>query len=179
MINRIAKEAKKLITIVLVLAMTGIATADSWTVSTHYLRLNQAKPSGNTDNLGVAVSYDWWLNPHQTFAIEAIGSWDNPAELYGGGFNTKYHLGPWGKFDVYGGLYADYVHARSLPSRTQGGTGGSEDGWIYGPLAGFRVPYSQNTEFFMQYQYGWIDGGTLPRAFDEANWLVFGLEIKF
>ena len=172
-------ETKKMFIIAIVLAMVGIVTADSWTISTHYLSLNQARPSGKTDNLGVGVSYDWWVTPHQTFAIEFIGSWDNPAEIYGGGFNTKCHWGPWGKFDVYGGLYADYVHVRGLPSRAQGGSGSSDDGWIYGPLVGFRVPCSQNTELFMQYQYGWIDGGDLPGSFDEANWLVFGIETKF
>jgi hypothetical protein len=170
---------RELFAIVFVLAMTGIATADSWTISGHYLSLNQAQPSGKTDNVGVAVSYDWWLSSNQTFAVEVIGSWDNPAELYGGGVNTKFHLAPWGKFDLYGGLYADYVHVRGLPSISQGGNGGSDDGWIYGPLFGFRVPCSQNLEYFVQYQYGWIDGGDLPGSFDEANWLVFGLEIKF
>lgn len=172
-------EAKKMVIIAIVLVMTGIATADSWTISGHYLRLNQAQPSGHTDNVGVAVSYDWWLSSNQTFAVEAIGSWDNPAELYGGGVNTKFHLAPWGECDVYGGLYADYVHVRGLPSIAQGGNGGSDNGWIYGPIVGFRTPLATNTEFFVQYRYGWIDGGDLPGSFDEANWLEFGLEFKF
>ena len=172
-------ETKKTIIIAIVLAIAGIATAESWTISTHYLRFNQAKPSGNTDNIGVVVSYDWWLTPYQTFAIEAIGSWDNPAEVYGGGFNTKYHLGPWGKFDVYGGLYADYVHVRGMPGKTSSGRSRSEDGWIYGPSVGMRFPFSLSTEFFAEYRYGWIDGGTLPTAFDEANMFMFGIETKF
>lgn len=172
-------KARKMITIVLVLAMAGIATADSWTISSHYLRLNQAKPSGNTDNVGVMVSYDWLLNPNQTFAVEFIGSWDNPAEIYGGGFNTKYHLGPWGKFDTYFGLYADYVHVKGLPGKTATGRSRSEDGWIYGPVVGMRFPAYENTELFVEYRYGWIDGATLPSAFDEANMIMLGLEIKF
>ena len=172
-------RTRKLVTIVIVLAMAGITIADSWTMSTHYLALNQAKPSGKTDNIGVGLSYDWCVNPNQTFAVEFIGSWDNPAEVYGGGFNTKWHLTPCGNLDLYTGLYADYVHVRGLPSRAQGGNGGSDDGWIYGPLVGLKIPCSQNLEYFVQYQYGWIDGGDLPGSFDEANWFVLGLEFKF
>ncbi len=172
-------EARKLIIIAIVLAVAGIATADSWTISTHYLRLNQSKPSGNTDNVGVMVSYDAWLNPNQTFAVEAIGSWDNPAEIYGGGFNTKWHMAPWGESDLYGGLYADYVHVTGMPGKTSSGNSRSEDGWIYGPMVGLRFPAFTNTELFVEYRYGWIDGATLPSAFDEANMIMFGLEIKF
>ena len=172
-------KARKMLSIVLVLAMAGIASADSWTISTHYLSLNQAKPSGKTDNVGVMVSYDWLLNPNQTFAVEFIGSWDNPAEIYGGGFNTKYHLGPWGENDLYGGLYANYVHVRNMPGKTSGGRSRSEDGWIYGPLVGLRFPAATNTEVFVEYRYGWIDGGTLPSAFDEASMIMCGLETKF
>ena len=170
---------KSIIVISIVMAMAGVAAADSWNISTHYLRLNQANPSGNTDNVGVGVSYDWLLSPNQTFAVEFIGSWDNPAELYGGGINTKHHMGSGEKFDFYCGAYIDYVHARALPSRTQGGPGGSTDGFIYGPLLGFKIPCTENKNFFAQYQYGWIDGGNLSRAFDEANWFTFGIEFKF
>ncbi len=172
-------KAKKPLVFIVVMAMAVSAAADSWTISTHYLRLNEAGPGGNTDNLGVGVSYDWELNPYLTFAVEAFGSWDNPAELYGGGVNMKWHLAPWGQMDIYGGGYADYVYARGLPSVTQGGTGGSEDGLIYGPLVGVRIPLTERTAFFGQYQYGFIDFSTLRRAFDEANWFVFGLEMKF
>lgn len=171
-------KSRTILVLLIVGAMTSVAAADSWTISTHYLRLNQSVPSGNTDNLGVAVSYDWWLSPHQTFALEAVGSWDNPAELYGGGVNTKFHLSPWGQWDIYGGFYADYVHAKGLPKRPVTGITGSEDGWIYGPLVGIRAPMTPSTEFFVQYQYGWIDGNGLPKAFDEANWIIFGFEMK-
>jgi hypothetical protein len=166
-------KGKTLLIISCMLLMVGVAFGDSWTISSHYLRLNQATPSGSTDNFGVGVSYDWMLSPNMTFAVEGIGSWDNPAELYGGGVNMKMHMGTWGEFDIYGGGFADYVHARSLP------TGHSEDGFIYGPLAGIRTPLEENVALFCQYQYGWIDGGTLPRAFDEAQMIVVGLEMAF
>ncbi|MHC4623477.1 MAG: hypothetical protein ACYS4W_06195 [Planctomycetota bacterium] len=173
-------ELKRVVVLVVFVAvMAGVAEADSWSVSTHYLRLNQAQPSGNTDNLGIAVSYDKEMYPNLTLGVEAVGSWDNPAELYGGGINMKYSMGGTGQLVPYGGAYIDYVHARGLPSRAQGGTGGSEEGFIYGPLVGVKMPLSQNSDVFCQYQYGWIDGGTLRRAFDEANWFVIGLTMKF
>jgi hypothetical protein len=176
--RRMKMKGKKLLVFSIVFVMCVLAEADSWTISTHYLRLNQANPSGNTDNIGVAVSYDWLLNPCLTFGVEALGSWDNPAELYGGGINMKYNLASEGLTPYCGG-YVDYIHATSLPSKAQGGSGDSEDGYIYGPLVGVKTPLGDNTQLFFQYQYGWIDGSSLRGAFDEANWFILGLEMKF
>lgn len=172
-------RARKTFIIIFVVAMAGIATADSWTLSGNYVQINLARPSGNTDNVGVGLSYDWWLNPKQTFAVEFFGSWDNPAEIYGAGFNTKFHLGPWGAFDVYYGPYADFVCASSLPSKAQGAVGESKDGWMWGPQVGFRVPWTESVEVFGEYRYSNIDGGNLREIFDEANWFIFGVEMRF
>jgi hypothetical protein len=172
-------KAKSVVVVAIVAVIASVAGAQSWTISTHYLTLNQANPSGSTDNVGIAVSYDWRLNPCLTFGVEAVGSWDNPAELYGGGINMKYDLMEYAPLTAYGGAYIDYVHARSLPSRSQGGPGGSTDGFIYGPLVGVKMPLSQRSDVFFQYQYGWIDGGNLRKAFDEANWFVLGFAMRF
>ncbi|MHC4133218.1 MAG: hypothetical protein ACYSSP_08530 [Planctomycetota bacterium] len=166
-------KGKALLIFICLLLMAGVAFGDSWTISSNYIKLNTAGTGGHTETFGTAVSYDWLLNPNLTFAVEGIGSWDNDAELYGGGVNMKMHMGTWGEFDIYGGGYADYVHARSLPS------GHSEDGFIYGPLVGARTPLNENTSLFAQYQYGFIDGATLRTAFDEAQWVVVGLEMAF
>jgi hypothetical protein len=152
--------------------MAGVVLGDSWTISGNYIKLNTVA-GGHTETFGTGVSYDWLLNPNLTFAVEGIGSWDNDAELYGGGVNMKMHMGAWGEFDVYGGGYADYLYAKSLPS------GHSEEGFIYGPLLGARTPLNESTSFFAQYQYGFIDGSSLRKAFDEAQWIVVGLEMAF
>ena len=162
--------------------MAGLATAaaaESWTISTHYLRLNQANPGGSTDNFGIGVSYDWQVSDEYSFAVEAIGSWDEPAELYGCGVNMKNHMVLSGDIMAYCGGYIDYIYARSLPSKAQGGPGGSEDGFIYGPLIGIKAPIGDNKHCFAQYQYGWVDGGSLRKAFDEANWIIVGIEMRF
>jgi hypothetical protein len=172
-------KGKTILIVSLTLLMAGVSWGDSWTLSANYLRFNQANPSGSTDNFGAGVSYDWLVNPNTTFAVEGIASWDNPAEVYGGGVNMKYHMGTWGELDVYGGGYADWIYARSLPSSTQGGPGSSKDGLVYGPLVGVKIPLEQNTALFAQYQYGWIDGSNLRDAFDEAQWVVVGLEMAF
>ncbi|MHC4265774.1 MAG: hypothetical protein ACYSUK_07565 [Planctomycetota bacterium] len=166
-------KGKTLLIFTCLLLMTGVAFGDSWTISSNYIKLNPAGTGGHTETFGTGVSYDWMLSPNLTFAVEGIGSWDNDAELYGGGVNLKHHLGTWGELDIYQGLYADYVHARSLPS------GHSEEGFIYGPLLGARMPLNESTSLFAQGQYGYIDGATLRRAFDEAVWVVVGLEMAF
>jgi len=172
-------KLKNLFTITIVLAISAAASADSWTISNHYLRLDGTNPSGKTDNVGIMVSYDWLWTPNMTFAVEAIGSWDSDADLYGGGVNTKYHMDPWGACNLYAGLYADYLYVRSLPSSSSTHYDNSECGFIYGPLLGMKMPFSESAQLFFEYRYGWVDGNGLPKAIDEANWFILGFEFSF
>lgn len=159
---------------VIVMFFAGVVYADSWTISTHYLRIDGAEPGGSSDNVGAMVSYDWLLSPNQTFAVEAFGSWDNPIDLYGGGLNTKFHMSPWGEFDIYAGLYGNYAYAASLPSGFS-----DEHGFMYGPLAGVRMPVNDSTQLFFEYRYSFIDRSQFREIIDEANWFIFGLEFSF
>jgi len=167
-------KGKVFLVVTSLLLMAGVALGDSWTMSTHYLRLNQASPSGNADNFGIGVSYDWMLDQNTTFPVEGIGSWDNDANIYGGGFNMKMHLGSMGETNMYAGAYADLLCASNLYTET-----GNKCGLMWGPLIGMKMPMQENVSLFCQYQYGWIDGGTLRDAFDEAQMVVVGLEMPF
>lgn len=168
----------KYMIVALVVALSTFAFADSWSVGPHYLRLNQAVPGGHSDNYGLNISYDWNLSDMATFGVEGLGSWANDAEIYGLGINLKYNLYRSGSFAMYGGGYIDYLYATELQKELPG-IGQNEDGFMYGPLFGMKWDISETTSLFAQYRYGWFDGGTIRRAFDESNMIVCGLKVKF
>lgn len=168
----------KYLIITLVVFLSTFALGGSWNIAPHYLKLNQAVPGGHSDSYGLSLSYDWDIYDMTTFGAEILGSWDNDAELYGFGVNLKHGLYQSGGFTFYLGGYVDYIYATELQKELQG-IGQNEDGFMYGPLLGMKWHISDQTSFFTQYRYGWFDGGTIRRAFDEANMLMLGFEVKF
>ncbi|HPS54380.1 MAG TPA: hypothetical protein PLP05_02170 [Sedimentisphaerales bacterium] len=168
----------KYLMIVLLVAVSSVALGGGWTAGPTYLRLNQGVAGGHSDNYGVNVGYDWDLWDSGTFGVEGIGSWANDAEIYGAGANIKQTLYKCGDFSMYAGAYADYIYATELQKELPG-LGQNEEGLMYGPLFGMKFDINDSTSLFAQYRYGWFDGGTIRRAFDEANMAMLGLEFKF
>lgn len=163
--------------VVLVAIMVLAATASATNVAGDrelsifgtYINGNVAEASGSTDGIGGGIGYGYFTSDTTEWGLHAWGAWDNPVDLYAAGVNMKYHLCPQNTMDPYVGGQVSYAHSDNS---------NSQDGVLWGPLAGLKFCMGGNTHLFVEYQYHFFEG-SVRTAFDEANAVMAGVAWKF
>jgi hypothetical protein len=120
------------------------------------------------DNIEVALGGNGeWMK----YGEEEKSRWD-----YGLGPVVKYHFMPSNLWVPYIGAQAQWEW-----SNPEGGlrtVGGSQNGLMYGPLAGLRFELNAKNDFFVEYQYRVFTGG-MDDVYNCAHAVLIGLSHQF
>jgi hypothetical protein len=163
---------KKLLTLavvaglVLSFANTAAAAEGGGEISLfgNYLCTNLGDAGGKADDLGVGLGLSTFISDTTSVGLQGLMSWGDDFDLYSGAATLKYHFGAPGELRPYVGFLGGYGCASDS---------GHDDGWIWGPLAGFRFPLCEGTDMFAEYQYTRYER-SLGDVLDESNVILIG-----
>jgi hypothetical protein len=98
-----------------------------------------------------------------------MGRWSDTVDVYSAGVNGRYHFMTDSPLVPYLGAFGMFGYAEN---------NGSDNGWIYGPLAGLRFFVNETTNVFVEYQYQLYEGD-LGDNIDNEQLILAGISFKF
>jgi opacity protein-like surface antigen len=150
------------------------AYADIATKSGSDFDLGCVKATLLSGALGYFVSDEVEFSAKSTWAwLKASGEKLN---LYGIGFDAKYHFQPSNSTVPYVG--AQWVYLNGKVSGDTLSVSGKASGQMWGPLAGIKFFVTDSTILFVEYQYDLFTGGAKD-AINHANLVSAGISFKF
>lgn len=138
-----------------------------------------------TDNIkisGIVVAMhqeEQWSAGEATPAF--AGELDRESEVLALGAQVAYHFGTTRRWVPYVGaqlLWANAEVEEDYPLEDVFDWSRDEDGFLYGPLVGFRLELSGNSDFFVEYQYH-LWGGDIDDLIDDGHGLFLGVIYQF
>jgi hypothetical protein len=143
-----------------------------------------------TDNIQVSIvgtfskTKEEWTKPADASSLETL---KRDTEIYAFGGQIRYHFVPDSLLVPYVGAQALWAHVKVSEDYKYSGPGAelvnwdwerSEDGMLWGPLAGLRFEVAEQDDLFVEYQYHlWVGG--IDDLLDDGHAVYLGLIHRF
>ena len=122
------------------------------------------------DSYSLDVLFGEYATDNVFLGVQGLGAWGDDVDLYGLGLNAQYQFAAHDANVIpYAGGQLNFVCVENSFD---------EDGWMWGPLAGVKMPVNQSTDLFVEYQYQMFDGDA-DNLIDDAHAIKAGLAWKF
>jgi hypothetical protein len=171
---------KRLLVLALIVVLVSVATTraavkegdNELSLSGSWTALNNSDKGGggSTDSTLAQVAFGHFFTNELEISIAGLGMWQSGSSDYGIGLNAKYHF-------MTESTVVPYVGAQGLYDYQKGG-GDSQDGIMWGPLAGIKFFVSETTSVFVEYQY-LLFGGDVGKYLDDGHRVIGGIAFKF